>query len=83
MEYTHYDEVYAGKTKRHISNRFKEHRNLKYVNAVSSHLLYTGHKASFDDVKTLAYRKTDTELLIKESLITKQLNPRPNATVKS
>ena len=64
MEYTHYDKVYAGKTKRHISNRFKEHRNLKYVNAVSSHLLYTGHKAFFDDVKILAYRKTDTELFI-------------------
>ena len=50
---------------------------------MSSHLTSIGHDALFDDVKILAYGKTDTELLIKESLIIKQLNPRLNATVKS
>ena len=77
------DAVYVGKTKRHLSTRFREHRDLKHVSAVSSHLTSTGHDALFDDVKILAYGKTDTELLIKESLIIKQLNPRLHATVKS
>lgn len=80
---TNCDAVYVGKTKRHLSTRFKEHRDLKHVTAVSSHLMTTGHDASFDDVKIMAYGKIDTELLIKESLIIKQLNPRLNATVKS
>ena len=58
-------------------------RDLKHVSTVSSHLTSTGHDILFDDIKILAYGKTDTELLIKESLIIKQLNPRLNATVKS
>ena len=57
------DAVYVGKTKRHLSTRFREHRDLKHVSAVSSHLTSTGHDALFDDVKILAYGKTDTELL--------------------
>ena len=62
---------YVEKTKRHLSTRFEEHRDLKHITAVSSHLMSTGHDASFDDVKIMAYGKTDTELLRKESL-----NPR-------
>ena len=77
------DTVYIGKTKYHLSTRFREHRDLKQVSAVSSHLTSTGHDALFDDVKIFEYGKTDTKLLIKESLIIKQFNPRLNATVKS
>ena len=65
------DAVYVGKTKCHLSIRFREHRDLKRVSVVSSHLISTGHVVLFDDVKILAYWKTDTELLIKESLIIK------------
>ena len=46
-----------------------------------------GFQAFFETLRqcmgNMAYGKTDTELLIKESLIIKQLNPRLNATVKS
>ena len=55
------DAVYVGKTKRHLSTRFREHRDLKHVSAVSSDLTSTGHDALFDDVKILAYGKTDTK----------------------
>ena len=74
------DVVYVGKTKRQLSTRFTEHRDLKHVSAVSSHLTSTGHDALFDDVKILAYGKTDTELLIEESLVIKQLNAQCNCS---
>ena len=76
-------EFYVGKTKRHLITRFNEHRDVKKQSAVSTHMFSTGHDVNFDDVKILARGKTDTELLIKESLLIKQLNPPLNANVKS
>ena len=53
IHYTDFDAVYVGKTKRRLSTRFTEHRDLKDP----SHLTSTGHDALFDDVKILAYGK--------------------------
>ena len=53
IHYTDCDAVYVWKTKRRLSTRFTEHRDLKDP----SHLTSTGHDALFDDVKILAYGK--------------------------
>ena len=77
------NDFYVGKTKRHLVTRFNEHRDVRKQSAVSAHMFSTGHDVVFDDVKILARGKLDTELLIKESLVIKQLNPPLNANVKS
>ena len=41
-------DFYIGKTKRHLSKRFKEHRDFTKPTAVTSHLISTGHDANFD-----------------------------------
>jgi len=72
-------DFYVGKTKRHLSTRFKEHRDFTKPTAVTSHLLTTGHDVKFD-VKILSSGTTDIELLIKEYLIIKRLKPKLNTT---
>ena len=74
---------YVGKTKRHLKKRFDEHRDVRKLTAVSTHMISTNHDIDFNNVKVLANGNTDTELLIKESLIIKQLKPSLNANVCS
>ena len=77
--YSGCNDFYVGKTKRHLTTRFKEHKDLRNSSAVTQHIKTTGHDVLFDDVKILANGKTDLELLIKETLIIKQLKPTLNA----
>ena len=64
-----------GKTKGHLKKRFDEHRDVRKPTAVSSHMMAFNHDMSFDDVKVMATGNSDTELLIKESLIITKLEP--------
>ena len=75
------DFVYVGKTKLNVIFRL----GLENIETWTrpSYLTSTVHDVLFDEVQILTYGKTDTEFLIKESLIINQLNPRLNVTVKS
>ena len=72
-----------GKTKRHLKKQFDEHRDVRKPTAVSSHMMAFNHDISFDDVKVIATGNSDTELLIKESLIITKLELSLNANVCS
>ena len=74
---------YMGKTKRHLSIRYKEHTDIRKPTAVTEHLSQTNHDVTFDNVKILGRGRTDNELLIKESLIVKKLKPILNNNVTS
>ena len=76
-------EYYVGKTKRHLKKRFDEHRDIRKPTAVSNHIMENNHDVLFPDVKVIARGNNDLELLIKESLIIKQLRPPLNANVAS
>jgi len=76
-------DFYVGKTKRHLKKRFDEHRDARKPTAVSKHLIQNNHDVLFSNVKILARGITDLELLIKESIIIKQLKPSLNANVTS
>ena len=71
------------KTKRHVETRFKEHRDPRKQSAVLEHLRATGHDVSLDNLKIYANEQFDKELLIKESLIIKNLRPDMNENVAS
>jgi len=75
--------VYVGKTKRHLGKRFKEHLDVRKPSAVTEHLMRTNHSTNLESVKVLATGKSDTELLIKESLTIKRLKPVLNNQVAS
>ena len=74
---------YVGKTKRHLSKRFQEHKDIKKITAVSAHMIESNHDVKFDDVKVISRGSYDLELLIKETLIIKKLKPSLNANVTS
>ena len=76
-------DFYVGKTKRHLETRFKEHKDLRKPTAVTKHLISKDHQIVFDDVKIFTRGKRDTELLIKESLVIKNMKPPLNETVVS
>ena len=69
------------KTCMHLSTRLK--RLETYYCILFSLHVYGPRSFFWRRQNYMAYGKTDTELLIKESLIIKQLNPQLNATVKS
>lgn len=83
VQCTNCDAFYVGKTKRHMATRFKEHQNPRKTTAVTEHLLRNNHEVQIDNVSFLATGKSDTELLIKESLLVKKLSPPLNAMVSS
>jgi len=66
-----------------VETRFKEHRNPHKQSAVLEHVLMTGHDVSLDNLKVYANGRHDKELLIKESLIIKDLQPDLNENVAS
>jgi len=68
---------------RDMAMRFKEHQNPRKTTAVTEHLLRNNHEVQIDFVSFLATGKSDTELLIKESLLLKKLSPPLNAMVSS
>ena len=76
-------EYYVGKTKRHLKKRFDEHRDIRKPTTVSNHTMKNNHDVLFANVKIMAHGNSDLELLIKESLIIKQLKPSLNANVTS
>ena len=76
-------DYYVGKTKRHLKKRFFKHHDVSKPTAVSSHMMAFNRSISFDDVKVMATGISDTELLIKESLIITKLEPSFNAYVCS
>ena len=76
-------DFYIGKTKRHLEKRCKEHLDPRKPSAVGDHLLISGHAISIEDFKILNNGRNDFELLIKESLVIKQLKPPLNAMVSS
>ena len=80
---TNCDSFYVGKTKRHVQTRFKEHRDPRKQSAVMEHLIRTGHDVSIDNLKIYENGKFDKELLIKESLVIKNLQPDMNENVAS
>ena len=80
---TNCDSFYIGKTKRHVETRFKEHRDPRKQSAVLDHLMLTGHDVSLENLKIYANGTFDKELLIKESLIIKSLQPDLNENVTS
>ena len=83
MHCTNCSSFYVGKTKRHLQTRYSEHLDPRKQSAVKDHVITTGHDFQIDDVKVLATGRFDKELLIKESLIIKSLNPPLNENVSS
>ena len=80
---TNCNSFYVGKTKRHVETRFKEHRDPRKQSAVMQHLMTTGHDVSLENLKIYANGQYDKELLIKESLVIKNLRPDMNENVAS
>ena len=75
--------MYVGKTIRHLKKRFDEHFDMKKTSAVKNHVLETDHGVLFENVKVLTHRNSDTELLIKETLLIKKLKLVLNENVTS
>ena len=76
-------DMYVGKTIRHLQTRFYEHFDMRKTSAVKNHVLETNHGVNFENVKVLAQGNSDTELLIKETLLIKKIKPAMNENVTS
>ena len=85
---------YVGQTARHLHTRVWDHlgssaltgKTLAHTSpsSILSHLSETGHTASIDDFRILTTTSNSTlELLVKESLLIRKLNPPLDASVGS
>ena len=87
--------TYIGKTKRHLKVRMCEHLGISYITgkprkfnqnqttAVREHLRECGHKNDLNNFKILTQAKSDSELIIKESLLIGKEKPPLNKQVKT
>ena len=67
------ESCYVGKTTRHLNYRITEHkrdvRNKKKENAISKHVVRTGHSIAWDNVKPISSTKNGKYLSAKENIL--------------
>lgn len=84
---------YVGQTARHLHTRVSDHLGVSALtgktsvnpspSCILSHLSETGHTASIDDFRILSSGNSTSELLVKESLLIRKLNPLLNSNISS
>ena len=75
------NQVYFGKTLRHLATRVKEHGNSKLKSAVSNHLKicsYCREDFSCKMFDVIGFGRNDMEITIKEALLIKSKRPNLN-----
>ena len=85
--------LYVGQTRRHIHTRISEHmgvspltgkkRSVSTMSGILAHIHNTKHDISPSDLKILSTATSETDLLIRESLLISKLNPILNASIRS